>query len=332
MTGPFGRGTDTRSIALVLAVGLATLALAVGVTGAGVAGDVDATNETDDLKPEVEFDAVVEPGANATFTASSADADDITIEGDKAGWVVHDVDSTAPDLVTFPDPDELPVESDADETWGHLSGSPFGLTIEAPEEEGNYTFTAVAEGDDDTEATTDFTIEVAETAADLEVTDFPDQRTVEGNATDVRATVTNAGTDDANETVTLTIANATAEETVDAAPDESQSIRFENVDISDLDLGDHEMTLDTGDATATATLSVQEAHESGVPSGTADAIAGADDDAEDGDDDDAEDGDDITREDMRVAVERFLTGQPIGDIDLTRDEVRDLIEWFILTD
>lgn len=95
----------------------------------------------------------------------------------------------------------------------------------------------------------------------------PSEVTVtQGDSIDVTATIENQGDITATQTVELRIDGDTvADRTVDLTCRESETVRFQAVDTTDLDPGEYEYGIVTQEVSATGTLTVETAEEDGSP-------------------------------------------------------------------
>jgi hypothetical protein len=125
----------------------------------------------------VDHDAVVEPGEQTTITVSGSDTGELRVRGDVAGWIVNESDPA--NLLTSPNPGNIPYVSEAGDVWGAVFSSvgthTYELAVTAPEETGTYEFTAQS-GDNTTQ---NFTI----TVADPSVSVSHDDRVATGDRT-----------------------------------------------------------------------------------------------------------------------------------------------------
>ncbi|MFP8952677.1 BGTF surface domain-containing protein [Natrialbaceae archaeon A-arb3/5] len=110
----------------------------------------------------VDYDDEVQPGEETTITVNAEDSEEIRIDGDVAGWTV--TDTTPSGIATVPDDGQTPYESEDGDVWAHIysgvDSQEFEVVVEAPDEEGDYDFTAESLAGDDASDTQDFTITV----------------------------------------------------------------------------------------------------------------------------------------------------------------------------
>jgi hypothetical protein len=115
------------------------------------------------LEPSVDVPSVVAPGAEVNAVVGANRTGTIRIRNAPEGWTVTSTDPSA--LTTSPGPGELPYQTRANDTLGHVFSTvgenTFTVTMTAPNETGTYNFTAVSTRNG-TSATQAFGIEVSE--------------------------------------------------------------------------------------------------------------------------------------------------------------------------
>lgn len=305
--------TGRLSIALVVIVAL----VLVGATGTAVAQTGD---DNTDFNVSFEHDTTVAPGGEMTILLESSQVSEWSVEGNVGGWTVEETDPST--LSTFPDADSTPYTSeDDDDIWGHVYGSTeadasFELTLTAPDEEGEYTFTGFAERDDANDTSETISIVVAEPESDLQISAFEDVSVIEGQTTEVPVELSNDGTATGNESVTLSVGDATSYDTeVSIEPNTTETVFFDAQVIETLSVGAHDIVVATADETASAKLTVRQAHESGAAQETYEAVD--------------QDGDGLNRDELRHAVQQYVTTGQIGELELTRNEIRSLVSYYV---
>lgn len=118
----------------------------------------------------VTFDEAVAPNETTEITVGGADVEELRISDLPANWTVTDTTaSRIQGTIFFPGASDLPQESEDGDTWLAIFGGPqavgtFTVTVDAPNETGEYDFTAEALNGD--EITEEFTINVTEEAAE----------------------------------------------------------------------------------------------------------------------------------------------------------------------
>jgi hypothetical protein len=133
----------------------------VYVQGTDSAPEPEPEPEPDAPTVSVDADDRIGTGEQTTITLSGENTGELTLDGDVGGWVVNETDPGT--LLTSPNPQQTPLVSEGNDTWGHVFGTignnSFEVTVTAPEEAGTYSFTATS-ATENASAEQTFTIEV----------------------------------------------------------------------------------------------------------------------------------------------------------------------------
>lgn len=315
--------------------------------------DVDA----DEASVGVDHADLVEPGNETEITVEGVNVADLRLTDLPAGWTLTDVSAEPTDGTTLtPDTDSLPVESDDEEIDEWLAdfdtdetSVSVTFTLEAPDEEDDYGFTA------DGTATETAGGETLTEEFNIEVQSIPDTVTFEETvAPNTTTDITVGGADVEELRLSNLPANWTATETtasliqgtiffpsVSDLPQESeeddtwlaifggpQTIgTFTVTAQTPNETGEYNLTaeaLNGDEVTQNFTINVTEAveepeepteHESGVSQELFDAV-------------DEEGDGELTRSDIREMINGYATEGEIRGVELTRSDVRNLINYY----
>lgn len=274
---------------------------------------------------------------STTVTLESANAEYLAIEGDTANWTVE---SLSPSPAVIGNPTSTPYESGT-ETWYYADSQTDSLAVElsATVAPGTYNFTAIEQDlQGNVVAEEEFTIQVTEKSIDVSdstvVTNASTSITLESNAAEYLAVN--------GDTAGWTVENMNPQPATIGNPtsfpytSESETWFYGDGQTDSLTI-DLNATVPPGTYNFTAieqnqadevvaeqsfSITVSEAHESGVSTDLFTAVANANDSSGDGTDESPDLGD------LRTSVDQWSQSGKVGSADATLGDLRALVDWW----